>query len=100
MAASRQRIGCEIRHTSEFNDALRDHVSVGHFFVCVNQELLSNLWRGQALGGEMVSPIAKRTSQFGRERIVQQLNYVVAPRAVVRRHSPLIEAALCFFDRF
>jgi hypothetical protein len=44
-------------------DPLREHVSMSHFLVCVNQELLRNLRRGQAFGDEMVSPIAKRTKE-------------------------------------
>ena len=71
---------------------MRDPVGMRRLFVRVHQELVGDLCRGQSGGGEMVALVAQHADQLGRQRIVQQLDHVVAPRAITGRHGALGEA--------
>ena len=46
-----------------------------------------------ALGGVVVPLVAQHADQLGRQRVVQELQDVVAPRSVARRDSALVEIA-------
>ena len=66
----------------KLHDALGDHVGVFRFLVRVHQELIGDGRRGQALGRVVMALVAQDADELGGERVVEQLDDVVAPRAV------------------
>jgi len=60
----------------------------------MNQELVGDGRRGDALGGEVVALVAQGADDLGGQRVVEQADDVLAPRSVARRDGAFLEAAL------
>jgi hypothetical protein len=64
----------------------------------MHHELFGDRWRGQALGGVVMALVPHDADELCRQRVVQQLDDVFAPRAVARRHGTLVERLLGGFE--
>ena len=94
MAAGQQRVGREVGFAAQLDDALGEAVGVARLLVRVFQELGRHLRRRQAVRGEVVALVAQDAHQLGGQRVVQQLDDLVAVGPVAGRDRAVVEAAL------
>ena len=94
MAALGQRLGVEVGLAAQLHDALGQLVGVGHFLVGMDQELVGDGRRGQTHGGEVMALVAHHAHQLGGQRVIEQLDDVLAPGPEMRGHGAIVQAAL------
>ncbi len=76
-----------------------DLVHVFSFFLGMLQELSSNSGSRQSLGREVMSLVAQDSHELRRQRIVQQLDDVLAPRTIVRDICAVLQTFLGTLER-
>jgi len=86
--------GVEVGVASELVDALGDHHHVPLLVVGVLGELLGDLRVVDALGDDLVVPIAKNTQDFAGQRLVHEVVGTREVERIVRRDRPLQDRIL------
>ena len=99
VAATGQRIGREIGLAAELHDAHGKAIRVGRFLARMHRELFGDLGRGQTVGREMVALVAQYANQLGGQRVVEQIDDVLAPGAVMGCDGAAVEVALGGVER-
>src|SRR5699024_5409921 len=72
MTACTQRVGVEVRLAAQLSNTFRNTVGMGHFLVGVYQEFVSNGWRGNSLGREIMPSVPQHAYPLRGQSVVQQ----------------------------